>query len=141
MDKQFRRLLPESAVRKERRAVYYYAPVLVGLYMESQTQSASFRQLGDDPLLDSGDSPALERYRAAKAEIAEFDLAVRRKEVLMKDSLLEALNTGAAGLRALIERWERRQRAAEAEEVRDAVHQGISALSKVVGDDCNLSRR
>ena len=35
-----------------------------------------------DPLLDSGDSPALERYRLAKAMHAELDLAHRKGELI-----------------------------------------------------------
>jgi phage terminase Nu1 subunit (DNA packaging protein) len=39
-------------------------------------------QASDDPLLAEGDSPALERYRLAKAKHAELDLEQRRAELI-----------------------------------------------------------
>lgn len=44
---------------------------------------SSFSAAGDDPLLvDGGDSPNLERYRAAKADLAEMDAAERRGQLV-----------------------------------------------------------
>jgi len=50
---------------------------------------------GDDPLMVGSDSPGLERYRQARAEIAEFDAAERRGIMLRKADVLEAM--GLAG--------------------------------------------
>lgn len=46
----------------------------------------------DDPLLGSGDSPGLERYRMAKAQLAEMDLAEREKVTLSADAVHDGLN-------------------------------------------------
>jgi hypothetical protein len=39
----------------------------------------------EDPLLSAGDSVGLERYRMAKAQLAEMDLAEREKSLLSAD--------------------------------------------------------
>ena len=44
--------------------------------------SKALRSASDDPLLAEGDSPALERYRLAKAKHAELDLEQRRGELI-----------------------------------------------------------
>ena len=44
---------------------------------------------GDDPLLAGGDSPNLERYRAAKAQLAEMDAAERQGQLVNVDQLTE----------------------------------------------------
>jgi DNA-binding XRE family transcriptional regulator len=43
----------------------------------------------DDPLLTGGDSPNLERYRKAKAELAEMDAAERRGQIVSVDELCD----------------------------------------------------
>lgn len=46
------------------------------------------KQEGDDPLLaGASDSPGLERYRLAKAEIAEYDLQERKGELIARDKV------------------------------------------------------
>ena len=42
-----------------------------------------------DPLMAGGDSPSLERYRAAKADLAEMDAKVRRGQLVDVDQLIE----------------------------------------------------
>lgn len=48
----------------------------------------------EDPLLANGDSPGLERYRMAKAQLAEMDLAEREGKTL----LVEAVRAGMAAI-------------------------------------------
>ena len=59
---------------------------------------------GDDPLLAGGDSPGMERYRLAKAETAEYDLAERKGELLSREKARTALGRLAMMLRRLGER-------------------------------------
>ena len=72
---------------------------------------------GDDPLLASamGESPALERYRLAKAKIAEHDLSEREKALIRADILDEAMRTGLKAFRGTGDRLVREcgNRAAE----------------------------
>ena len=43
----------------------------------------------DDPLLAGGDSPNLERYRAARADLAEMEAAERRGHLVDIDSFMD----------------------------------------------------
>jgi len=56
----------------------------------------------DDPLLAAvvGESPALERYRLAKARLAEHDLSERDGILLRADAIKEALMAGIRVMRA-----------------------------------------
>lgn len=58
-----------------------------------------------DPLLEAdGDSPGLERYRLAKAEHAELDLAERRKELISVAELRQLLGWLLSPIKACVER-------------------------------------
>lgn len=139
LDKQYRGLLPDDAVEKRGNVIFYHTPTLLELVIEKRGGQS---RLDDDALLsgEGGDSPSLERLRRAKAEIAELDLAERKKEVVTRLTVVELLARAHGGLRGLIERWERRHRQSEAQELRDALHLGLKALSKELGEDVNLSR-
>jgi len=43
----------------------------------------------DDPLLDGPDSPALERYRAARASLSEIELQQRQRQLINVDEFCE----------------------------------------------------
>ncbi len=62
----------------------------------------------DDPLLAAGDSPGLERYRLAKAALAELELAERQQSLLPVDKVREALLRWATLLRRMGERLGKR---------------------------------
>ena len=47
---------------------------------------------GDDPLLAGVNSPALERYRSARAKLAELDLQERENQLLPLDKVHDALS-------------------------------------------------
>ena len=55
--------------------------------------------VSDDPLLADGDSPALERYRLAKAKHAELDLEHRRGELIDVGKCRDVLAKWASVLR------------------------------------------
>lgn len=124
LDKQFRRLLPETAVRKAGKVVEYHGPTLTEIYVGKRAPLP----MSDDPLMDGSDSPALERYRAAKADLAELELATKRKELMPTGAVLETAQAFTTPLRALIQRWERRLRREEAQELRSAVERGIKKV-------------
>src|SRR5436190_709192 len=60
----------------------YDARTLAAWLQESSAPS-------DDPLLGVGDSPNLERYRAAKASLAEMEVSQRRGQLCDVDQLVE----------------------------------------------------
>jgi len=50
-------------------------------------------------LADGSDSPAMERYRQARAESAELDLALRKGEIIPVDTASEILAISASRIR------------------------------------------
>jgi hypothetical protein len=81
----------------------YDAVALVAWAIERERLKAS-----SDPMLAGGDSPNLERYRAAKAELAEMDAAARRGELVEIDEILSWWQTEIApGVKQAIEAVER----------------------------------
>lgn len=126
LDKQFRKMLPVDAVGKCGNQVTYHGPTLLALVVEKRAAA-----LAEDEM-DGELTPAKERYQAAKADLAELDLATRRKEVLPRTAVVECLSMAHGGLRGLIERWERKHRQADAKELRAAIAAGLKALDAVL---------
>jgi len=54
----------------------------------------------DDPFADDSDSPALERWRAAKADLADLDLAERRRQLVPREQIHTLLGQIANLLRS-----------------------------------------
>ena len=140
LDKRIRPALSGDAERRAGKRLELHLPSVVAAMVE-EAEGASRPRTEEEMLLsgEGGDSPSLERLRRAKAELAELDLAERKKSVITRSAVLEALAQAHGGLRALIERWERRHRESEAQELRDAIHRGMKALTRAVGDDASLS--
>lgn len=63
---------------------------------------------GDPLLVGGGDSPNLERYRAAKAALTELELGERKKELIPRDELRVALGTVAAQVRRALTELQKR---------------------------------
>lgn len=61
----------------------------------------------DDPLLNGGVTPGLERYRVARADVAEMDRDARRLDLIPAADLEQAWTMAAGILRAAGERLER----------------------------------
>lgn len=62
----------------------------------------------DDPLMAFGEGPALERYRVARAELAELELGKRRGNLLPRKQIRELLNSLAPILRGCGDQLQRR---------------------------------
>lgn len=73
----------------------------------AQHQKATQIPSEDDPLL-AGDSPALERYRLAKAKHAELDLEARKHELIERDKCRDILARWAIIIRRMGERLAKR---------------------------------
>ena len=63
--------------------------------------------VGGDPLLVGGDSPALERYRAARAESLRLDRRLREEDLLDRRRAHERLGQAAGILRGAAETLQR----------------------------------
>ncbi len=55
----------------------------------------------EDPLLAVGDSPGLERYRLAKAELAELELQVRKGTLIPIDAVKDTISRWSALIRRM----------------------------------------
>lgn len=55
----------------------------------------------EDPLLAAGDSPGLERYRLAKAELAELELQVRKGTLIPIDAVKDTIARWSALIRRM----------------------------------------
>jgi hypothetical protein len=77
---------------------------LVDIVVERRLSERSRSTAPGDPLLSGGDSPGLERYRLAKAQHAELDLAERRGQVIDVAKCRDTLGRWAAILRRAGER-------------------------------------
>ena len=85
----------------------------------------------DDPLLTGGDSPNLERYRAAKADLAEMDALERRGRLVDVDAFAEWWGTEvAAPMRRAVETLQSRFGADAAEIVAAALRKVEPAVGK-----------
>ena len=84
-----------------------------------------------DPLLN-GDSPALERYRNTKADLAEMDRDVRRGLLVPIDELEAVLMTYCASVRQAIERVQREFGNAPAEIINEALREWRANIEKLI---------
>lgn len=83
---------------------------------------------GEDPLMLAGSSPALERYRMAKAKMAEFDLQQKRGHLVEKHAITTQFRAAAATLRAAFETLERRHGREVGDSLRDVLDDVIRNL-------------
>ncbi len=117
-DERHRKLLPESAIRKADNKVYVDFPKLIKAYIEQETKPVSG---GDDPMLAGGSSPALEQYRAAKARLAEMDVAKRKGELANVSDMEKSLGVLCDALRRGVEFVQRKFGNGPADPIRESV--------------------
>ena len=80
--------------------------LIVERRVEERTRAAT--PTSDDPLLADGDSPALERYRLAKAKHAELDLEQRKGELIDVGKCRDILAQWASVIRKTGDRLSKR---------------------------------
>ena len=88
-----------------------------------------------DPLLGEGDSPALERYRLAKAKLAELDLETRKGELIERDKARDIFSRWAVLVRRMGERLSKRFGPDAAATVNETLASCRIAVMEVVDDD------
>lgn len=93
----------------------------------------------DDPLLTEGDSPGLERYRMAKAEHAELDLALRRGELIERDKCRDVLIRWAVAIRRMGERLVKRYGTGVTAEFDQALAECEAIVEESLADDAGTT--
>ena len=88
-----------------------------------------------DPELAGDGSPALERYRAARAEIAEYDLQIRRGDLMARADVHAGLTEAGAILRRKIARLRKAYGDDAAQIITDAVDDMLRANERLFGDN------
>jgi phage terminase Nu1 subunit (DNA packaging protein) len=83
-DRYVRSHFPPDAMRKDGRSVVFYARDCIEAWAVKKFIAPVD---GDDSMLATGTSPALERYRLARARQAELDLAEREGSLVRVDQL------------------------------------------------------
>jgi hypothetical protein len=104
-DEAIRPRVKENGTRGARHGLRYVASAVVTAYVNYRLDQAKPKEIdGDDPFLDANagaDSPALERYRSARAHMAELDVSARLREVVRRASLMEAVSPAIAAMRSV----------------------------------------
>lgn len=88
----------------------------------------------DDVLLQGGSSPALERYREERAELAHLDRLERQRQLLPRNEVKEALGRIAAMLRGAGDAQQRQFGAAAAEVLYDALDDSQREVDRSFGE-------
>lgn len=89
----------------------------------------------DDPLLADGDSPGLERYRLAKAKLAELDLEHRRGELIDKEKCSQLFGRWATVVRRMGDRLTKRFGIEANQVVVEAMDECQSIVKGSIGSD------
>jgi hypothetical protein len=94
-----------------------------------------------DPLMDvQDDTPALERWRLARAEDAELSLAERRKEIISVELFQQMTEAAFLPLRQFAEEQIREHGNGTANAWREAVEQFEREVESVIGRPCDTHR-
>jgi hypothetical protein len=90
-DEAVRPKLAADAVRGDRRSLRFHGPAVVAAWVAIKAERAKPAPTDADPLLADGDSPGLERYRNAKADLAEMERDRQRRRIVNVEEIEPAL--------------------------------------------------
>lgn len=112
-DRELRRALPPGCERKVGNRVWLHGRTVIETWADNRGRGFPKRTNGngngtgsghrpdEETILMSGDSPALERYRLAKAKREEIQLARDREEIIDRSDCARVLQRVASHLRGL----------------------------------------
>ncbi|HEV7299711.1 MAG TPA: hypothetical protein VGN72_10130 [Tepidisphaeraceae bacterium] len=98
-DEVIRPKLPADATKGKGAALRFNAAMVVTAIIAYRLEKAQPKSIDGDPFMAGVDSPALERYRKARAELVEMDVQQRRKDVVRRSALLDAISPAIAAMR------------------------------------------
>ncbi len=101
---------------------------LIAAVREHDAKRYERQQDEGDPLLSSGSSPALEKYREAKAKLAELDLQYREGKTIDRSEAHEVITEAARLIRGAGEDLQRRFGA----DAQDILDQAINEVDRLV---------
>jgi len=133
--KYWLRFVPPSAIVAVGSGKRYQYEAVVAIWREKLRRDVELaRESASDPdaaLLAGENTPAKERYVAAKAGLAELELAEKRGKVVAIADLQPMLDDGAFAIRAALETIERRGFQEAADLMVDAIRRWESAIPRV----------
>ncbi len=137
-------LAPEH-IRSDRRPAEVYFPGLHETIARKRVADAirSRPTIADDPLLNEGDSPGLERYRMAKAKLAELDLEARKEQLIDREKARDIFGRWATLIRRAGERLSKRwgnEAAAMLNETLDECGAIVAELKGREGGDAGITK-
>lgn len=93
--------LSKDAMRGRGAGLRIHAPSAVKVLVEYRVEQAKPLPDETDPLMSGADSPGLERYRMANAQIKERELAQLDRELVRSSVIREMVRPGIAAMRAV----------------------------------------
>ena len=129
-------LLPTDAIDTVKTKSIFHGRTLLNAWLDERTEDAlkNVNPTGeDDPLLLGGGdrSPALERYRSARADIAELDVQERRKVTVHIDLIRRATAFVVSAPKNAVDSLMKRFGNDAGEMVNEAVAEAVEQIKKV----------
>jgi hypothetical protein len=104
-DRRYAPLAPSTARQTIDRRLYFHLRTIIDALVKERVADP----VSEDPLLVGGDSPALERYRAARAGMAEIELTDKQGQTVRLQLIRECIRPGITAMRScgdsLVRRW------------------------------------
>jgi hypothetical protein len=98
-DERIRQHLPDDSTRGSGRNLRYHGAGIVAAMVAYRQPAAVVSPESDDPLLSGAATPALERYRSLKADLAEIDVGERRGRIVRSAVISDAIKGGLSAMR------------------------------------------
>lgn len=129
----------DDEVVKHGRKYFYLGSALLRVFAEVENnphKNHPGKKAADetDPLLVGSDTPALERYRLAKAELSELELAEKRKQLVSLELLKETWGPVVDVMRKAIMTIEKDYGRDAGEVIDDAIDEACDVIDRVAGD-------
>lgn len=99
--------LRDVDIRRSANPIVFRVAALIEVMVEKRVAERTAitpQAPADELLLEDGDSPALERYRLAKAKLAELDLETRKGQLIERDKARDIFSRWAVLVRRMGER-------------------------------------
>jgi hypothetical protein len=100
-DRKYAKLAATDGVRTVDRRLWFHARKLFDAWMAEASRERTETQAAADAMLAAAVDSAAERYREAKARMAELDLAERLSGLVRLTAILQALGPAVASMRSM----------------------------------------